>query len=160
AAVSWAGHIAATSAFAGQSDVRTLAAVQVMTVAVLAISVNLLLRRLGFEINPNPIDWRFSLQIGYLALMVTFVSALLQTWAQGKVPATHAAVYYALEPATAAVFAYLLFRERLSPGRGFGAVLIVTGVMISRLKVASRLSHLKLLSSYRKSIAGDRDLRQ
>jgi drug/metabolite transporter (DMT)-like permease len=139
AAIAWAGHIAATSAFASQSDVRTLAAVQVMTVALMAISVTVILRWLGLETSPNPIDWRFSVQIGYMALMVTVVSALVQTWVQGRVSSTHAAVFYALEPVTAAVFAYLLFREKLSLGRGLGAALILTGVMISRLKLASRL---------------------
>jgi drug/metabolite transporter (DMT)-like permease len=140
AAFAWAGHIAATSAFAVRSDVRTLAAVQVMTVALLAISVNLILRQLGMETSPNPIDWKFGLQIGYMALMVTVVAALVQTWAQGRVSSTHAAVFYALEPVTAALFAYLVFGEKLGLGRGFGAMLIVAGVMVSRLKLASRVS--------------------
>jgi drug/metabolite transporter (DMT)-like permease len=140
AAFAWAGHIAATSAFAVQSDVRTLAAVQVMTVALMAISVNLILRWLGWETSPNPIDWRFAVQIGYIALVVTVIAALVQTWVQGRVSSTHAVVFYALEPATAALFAYLIFGEKLGLGRGLGATLIVAGVMVSRLKLASRLS--------------------
>jgi drug/metabolite transporter (DMT)-like permease len=140
AAIAWAFHIAATSAFASQSDVRTLAAVQVITVAVLAIAINFTLRGLGMETRPNPIDGRFILQIGYMAVMVTFVVALVQTWAQGRVSSTHAAIFYTLEPVTAAVFAYLAFGERLGLGRGIGAALIVAGVMVSRLKVASRMT--------------------
>lgn len=138
AAVAWGGHIAATSAFASQSDPRTLAAVQVMTVAFLAISVTIILRRLGLETSPNPIDWRFSAQIVYMAIVLTVVSALVQTWVQGRVSSIHAAVFYALEPVTAAVFAYLLFREKLGLVAGLGALLIMSGVMISRLKLASR----------------------
>jgi drug/metabolite transporter (DMT)-like permease len=152
AAFAWAGHIAATSAFARQSDVRTLAAVQVMTVAVLAISVNLILRQLGLETRPNPIDWQFTLQIGYMAIMVTVIAALVQTWAQGRVTSTHAAVYYALEPVTAAVFAYFLFGEKLDLTRGLGAALIVAGVMVSRLKLASRAS----VAGGRLPVAGSR----
>ncbi len=140
AAVAWASHIAATSAFASKSDVRTLAAVQVITVATLAIAINFALRWLGMETRPNPIDGRFLIQIGYMAVMVTFVAALIQTWAQGRVSSTHAAILYALEPVTAAVFAYLAFGEKLSLGRGVGAALIVAGVMVSRLKVASRMA--------------------
>jgi drug/metabolite transporter (DMT)-like permease len=140
AAFAWAGHIAATSAFAVQSDVRTLAAVQVMTVALLAISINLILRLLQWETSPNPIDWRFAGQIGYIALMVTVIPALVQTWVQGRVSSTHAVVFYALEPATAALFAYLLFGEKLGLSRGLGATLIVAGVMVSRLKLATRIS--------------------
>src|SRR5262249_55968172 len=41
AAVSWAALIAATSAFASESDVRTLAAAQVMVVAALSLSTGL-----------------------------------------------------------------------------------------------------------------------
>jgi drug/metabolite transporter (DMT)-like permease len=75
-----------------------------------------------------------------MAVMVTFVAALVQTWAQGRVSSTHAAILYALEPVTAAIFAYLAFGERLGLGRGIGAALIVAGVMVSRLKLASRFS--------------------
>jgi drug/metabolite transporter (DMT)-like permease len=78
AAIAWASHIAATSAFARKSDVRTLAAFQVITVAVLAIAVNFTLRLTGMENRPNPIDGRFLVQIGYMAVMVTFVAALVQ----------------------------------------------------------------------------------
>lgn len=140
AAVAWASHIAATSAFASAGDVRTLAAFQVMTVAILALTVLTVLRKMGLETRPNPIDRQFIWQIGYMAVMVTFVAALMQTWAQSRVNPTHAVILYALEPATAAVFAYLWFGEKLSFWRGVGATLIVAGVMISRLKVASRLT--------------------
>jgi drug/metabolite transporter (DMT)-like permease len=82
AAVAWASHIAATSAFARGNDVRTLAAVQVMTVATLAYLSYFVLRAFGLESQPNPLDWKFAAQIGYMAVMVTFVAALVQTWAR------------------------------------------------------------------------------
>lgn len=137
AAVGWAAHIAATSHFAGQSDVRALAAFQVMTVATLAYLCFFLLRWLGWETMPNPLDVKFAWQIGYMAVMVTFVAALVQTWAQGRVSSTHAVIFYALEPVTAAVFAYLAFGEKLSLGRSLGAALIVVGVMVARLRLAT-----------------------
>jgi len=140
AAVAWAAHIAATSAFATGGDVRTLASVQVMTVAALALTVFFTLKALGLETRPNPMDGQFLRQIAYMAVMVTFVAALVQTWAQGRVNPTHAVLFYALEPATAAVFAYLRFGEKLSLQGGIGAALIVIGVMISRLKLTSRLT--------------------
>lgn len=140
AAVGWASHIAATSAFARQSDVRVLAAVQVITVAGLAGTIFLLLRSTGYDTSPNPINLRFGIQIGYMAIMVTFVAALVQTWAQGRVSSTHAAILYALEPVTAAIFAYLAFGERLGVLRGIGASLILMGVMVSRLRLATKVS--------------------
>lgn len=148
AAVAWASHIAATSAFAADGDVRTLAAVQVMTVAVLAIAAFLTLRAVGLETRPNPVDGQFIRQIGYMAVMVTFIAALLQTWAQGTVNPTHAVILYTLEPATAAIYAYLRFGEKLSLPGLMGAALIVAGVMISRLRLTSRLTRRELDKSY------------
>lgn len=140
AAVAWAAHIAATSAFASAGDVRSLAAFQVITVAVLAATAFFVLKTLGMETMPNPTNRQFILQIGYMAVAVTFVAALMQTWAQSRVNPTHAVILYTLEPVTAAVFAYYWFGEKLGSWRAIGAALILVGVMISRLRVASRLT--------------------
>ncbi|MFN0108964.1 MAG: DMT family transporter, partial [Blastocatellia bacterium] len=137
AAIAWAAHIAATSAFASGGDVKSLAAFQVMTVAVLASIAFFALQALGMETAPNPIDKQFFWQIGYMAIAVTFVAALMQTWAQSRVNPTHAVILYTLEPATAAVFAYLVFGEKLGSWQLVGALLIVAGVMMSRLRIAS-----------------------
>ncbi|MCI0661435.1 MAG: DMT family transporter [Acidobacteria bacterium] len=138
AALAWSLHITATSAFAVRSDIRRLAAIQVMTVAIMALLFYVILNFLGMETSSNQLDWEFGWQIGYMAIMVTFVAALVQTWVQGKVSSTHAVVFYALEPATAALFAYLFLGEQLALSRGIGAVLIVGGVMVSRMKIMTR----------------------
>jgi drug/metabolite transporter (DMT)-like permease len=149
AAAAWALHIVATSAFASRSDVRTLAALQVMTVAALAGAVYLMLswmasgelssqtlpRLVAIEARANPLTWRFVAQVGYMAVVVTFVAALVQTWAQGRTSATYAVILYALEPVSAAVFAYLAFGERLGWRGAAGAATIVAGVFVSRLKL-------------------------
>jgi drug/metabolite transporter (DMT)-like permease len=154
AAVAWAAHIAATSAFAGEADVRTLAATQVMVVAALSISAYFILSwvvgsaadpkslpaLLAIEAKSNPVDRLFIEQVAYMAVVVTFIAALAQTWAQKRVHSTHAAILYALEPVTAAVFAYVRLNEKLGWARGVGAALIITGVMISRLRLATRLT--------------------
>jgi len=152
AALAWASHIVTTSAYARHSDIRTLAAVQVMTVAVLAIIAHVTLgwlasaavdsqtlpRLLAIEARANPLTWRFAAQIGYMAVMVTLVAALVQTWAQGRMAPTHAAILYALEPVSAAVFAYLAFGERLGWRGSLGAAVILAGVFVSRLGLLSR----------------------
>lgn len=156
AALAWGAHIAATSAFAQQSAVQILAAWQVIIVAGLAILTHFVLnqlapidsvittgmwaRLLAIEARPNQLTWWSFAQIGYMALVVTFVVALMQTWAQGKVASTHAALFYALEPVTAALFAYLAFGERLSWRGSIGAVLIVAGVTASRLGLISKFA--------------------
>jgi drug/metabolite transporter (DMT)-like permease len=154
AAVAWATHIAATSAFAVESAVKTLAAVQVFTVAALSTAVYFVLSGIArstvdkgslpalvaMEAGSNPLTWRFAVQIAYMAVAVTFIAALVQTWAQRRVSSTHAAILYALEPVTAAFFAYLVLSENLGWRRGIGAALIIAGVMVSRLRLASRIT--------------------
>ncbi len=170
AAVAWAAHIAATSAFAGEADVRTLAATQVMVVAALSISACFILRwvagsasdpkslppLLAMEAGSNPVNWRFAAQVAYMAVVVTFVAALAQTWAQKRVHSTHAAILYALEPVTAAVFAYLVLSESLGWRRGAGAALIIAGVMVSRLRLATRLTKKEAIELCEPSAVSDR----
>lgn len=133
AAIAWGVHIAATTAFAIRGDVRTLAVVQVVTVALLALVIHLALRLAGLEKSSNPLDRQFLWQIGYMSLVVTCVAALVQTRAQKSVSSTHAAILYALEPVSSAIFAYLVFGEQLGWRRGVGAAIILIGVSISRL---------------------------
>jgi drug/metabolite transporter (DMT)-like permease len=94
----------------------------------------------AMEAGSNPIDWRFAEQLAYMAVVVTFVAALAQTWAQKRVSSTHAAILYALEPVTAAVFAYIKLHEKLGWRSAVGAALVITGVMVSRLRLATRLT--------------------
>ncbi|MBO0858107.1 MAG: DMT family transporter [Chloracidobacterium sp.] len=154
AALAWAAHIAATSAFASESDVKTLAAAQVMVVAALSITAYLILSwaahssadpkslpaLVAMEARSNPIDWRFAERVAYMAVVVTFIAALAQTWAQKRVSSTYAVIIYALEPAVGAVFAYAYLNEKLSWRSGAGAVLIIIGVAVSRLRLATRLT--------------------
>ncbi|MBI1760246.1 MAG: DMT family transporter [Acidobacteria bacterium] len=151
AALAWGAHIAATSAFARQSEIHLLAAWQVIVVAVLAVLAHLVLSKfavtassgpltqlLALEARPNHLTTATMAQIGYMALLVTFVAALVQTWAQGKVAPAHAALFYALEPVMAALFAALILGEKLSGRSALGALLIVAGVTLSRLGLLSK----------------------
>ena len=97
-----------------------------MNRAALALTAFFTLKALGMETRPNPMDGQFLRQIAYMAVMVTFVAALVQTWAQGRVNPTHAVLFYALEPVSAAVFAYLRFGEKLSLRSGIGAASLRT----------------------------------
>lgn len=139
AAIAWAAHIAATGAFARESEPRMLAAWQVIVVAVLALFAHLCLRNVtggpfaALETRPNQLTVSTFGQIAYMAVLVTFVAALVQTWAQGKVAPAHAVLFYALEPVVAALFAYLMLGEKLSGRGALGALLIVAGVTLSRL---------------------------
>lgn len=156
AAVAWSTHIVGTSVFGRRSDVRTLAAVQVIAVALLALMAYLVLHTINgvvadpaslpqlvaLEARENPLTLRFAAQVGYMAFFATIVAALVQTWAQGRMSPSHAAILYALEPVSAAFFAYLVFSEKLGWRGGFGAAVIVIGVLVSRLGLLTRLLRL------------------
>jgi drug/metabolite transporter (DMT)-like permease len=163
AAAAWALHIVATGVYARRSDVRTLAAVQVMVVAVLAVAAYLglswvagaasdlpaLPRLVAIEARANPLTGRFAAQVGYMALLATLLPALAQTWAQARMSPTHAAIISALEPVSAAFFAYLATGERLGWRSGAGAALILAGMLVSRLRLltrATRKEQTRLLS--------------
>jgi drug/metabolite transporter (DMT)-like permease len=153
AASAWAAHIVATSVFGRRSDVRTLASIQVITVALLAFAVYIILRSadwlaadpsslprlVAIEGRENLWTLQFAAQVGYMALFATIFAALVQTWAQGKMAPSHAAIVYALEPVSAAFFAYLLVGERLQLRGWLGAVAILAGVTVSRLGLFSKL---------------------
>ena len=50
----------------------------------------------------------------WMALVATVVTFLAQTWAQQRMPATHAAILFALEPVFTALFAAFFLGERMT----------------------------------------------
>jgi drug/metabolite transporter (DMT)-like permease len=56
----------------------------------------------------------------------------LQTWGQSHSTANEAAVIYAFEPGSAAVFAYFWLGEVLSWQGWLGAALLISGMIVSQ----------------------------
>jgi drug/metabolite transporter (DMT)-like permease len=75
-------------------------------------------------------------QIAYLTLFGTLATFLLWAWGQARMTATHAAVIYSLEPVFATAFAVLLrgSAEWTGPRATLGALLVLTGVIVSELR--------------------------
>lgn len=68
----------------------------------------------------------------YLGVLATAAIISLQSWGQRHSTANEAAVIYAFEPAAAAFFAYFWLGETMS-GRGWiGAVLLISGMIVSQ----------------------------
>jgi drug/metabolite transporter (DMT)-like permease len=63
----------------------------------------------------------------------TAMAFTVQAWAQQFTPATHAALIFTLEPVFAWLASFLYLKERLGLRAGAGALLILTGVLISEL---------------------------
>jgi drug/metabolite transporter (DMT)-like permease len=81
-------------------------------------------------------DAGVGLQIAYLTLVATVATFLLWTWGQARMPATHAAVIFSLEPVFATAFAVLLrgSAEWTGPRATLGALLVFAGVIVSELR--------------------------
>jgi drug/metabolite transporter (DMT)-like permease len=88
----------------------------------------------SFEIRPLVFDRDFWIAVAYMTVFATLISFTVQTWAQTKMSATHAALIFALEPVWAAILAAIFLAERLGT-RGFlGGGLVVLGIVVSELK--------------------------
>jgi drug/metabolite transporter (DMT)-like permease len=72
----------------------------------------------------------------YLGVLASALISFLQASAQRHVPASQAAVIYALEPVFAALFAWLWLSELLSLRAALGAVIVVVAVVLSETQPA------------------------
>jgi drug/metabolite transporter (DMT)-like permease len=75
------------------------------------------------------------LAILWMGLVASVVTTLVQTWAQARMPAVHAAVIFALEPVFTAVFAAVTLGERLSAREAWGGGLVLLGIVVSELRL-------------------------
>ena len=73
-----------------------------------------------------------------MALAATVVTFVVQTWAQARMSATHAAILFALEPVFTALFAAVLLHERMGKRDGWGAALVLLGIVVSEMPSGRR----------------------
>lgn len=66
-------------------------------------------------------------------ILGTAVAFTVQAWAQQFTPATHTALIFNLEPVFAWLTSFIYLHERLGFRAGAGALLILTGVLVSEL---------------------------
>lgn len=78
------------------------------------------------------------LAIFYLAAVATAAVGLLQTYAQRVVPAHVAALIFVLEPAFAALFAFLVLGEQLGAWGLAGAGLMLIAMLVAELRLPAR----------------------
>lgn len=74
----------------------------------------------------------YALNLVYLGVVATAAIISLQTWGQSHSSANEAAVIYAFEPGCAAIFAYLWLGETLAWNGLLGAVLLISGMIVSQ----------------------------
>lgn len=131
-AVATAGHIVAIARFAPAADADALAAVQVLTAAVLSFALALSFKE-PFAAPPLS-AWATAILMGILATALGFV---LMNRAQQHVNATTATLLYALEPVWSGLTGYLI-GDRLNALNWLGCVAILLGVVLSQPKFTPR----------------------
>jgi drug/metabolite transporter (DMT)-like permease len=144
AAFIFAFHLVELGERTGRQDPVWMTGAQIACVAALAGVLTLLLPLLSIGDasvrEARPVVWssdfvRALLYLGTLGTVGTFFG---MTWAQRHMPATHAAILFALEPVFAALLAAIFLHERLG-GRGIvGAVLVLAGIVVSELRFSRR----------------------
>ena len=74
----------------------------------------------------------------YLGVVASALISFLQASAQRHVPASQAAVIYAMEPVFAALFAWFWLSELLTLRAAFGALIVVFAVVLSEEQPSSK----------------------
>jgi drug/metabolite transporter (DMT)-like permease len=90
------------------------------------------------EARPLPRTWGLLAALLWMALVATVATFVVQTWAQARMSATHAAVLFALEPVWTALFASIVLRERMGGREVGGAALVLAGILVSELPLGRR----------------------
>ena len=79
------------------------------------------------------ISWRLAGAMFYLILFGTVLALALMNWFQRRLTPLRAVLIYALEPVFAALIGWFAFRAGMSPGEITGALLILSGIVVSDL---------------------------
>ncbi|WP_432408194.1 DMT family transporter [Wukongibacter sp. M2B1] len=124
----FAMHIITVGKYTASVDSISLAIVQIGTVGILSLIMTLTTETL---VIPKGSDVWINLVI--LSLVCTSGAFIVQNTAQKYTSATHTALIYTGEPVFAAIFAYFISREVLTPRGLFGAVLILTGMLVAEV---------------------------
>jgi drug/metabolite transporter (DMT)-like permease len=127
-AASFAMHIYVTGHTTQQHRFEAVSVMQVAMAGVLmALVIPLETSRFTFS---GPVVFA----ILFTGLICTAAAFSIQAWAQQFTPPTHTALIFALEPVFAAMTSYVLLGERLGVRGTIGAILILSGILISELK--------------------------
>ena len=140
-ALAFALHITLIERLARKHAPAPLVAVQLWTVAVLAVvAVSIL----GSRLAATPALFSAVLITGVGG---SAVALLLQAWAQARTTAVRAALVYALEPVFAAAYSVALGREQLGSRELVGGGLIIFGVLVSELGAAAWARTMRVVRS-------------
>lgn len=137
---SYSGHVLLLSRFGRSAPIAAFAFWQLLFVAVVGTVAMLVTGGLAATTG-TPIAWtgELCLAIGYLGILATAVGIGVQSLVQHKVPPTHLALLFALQPLFAALCGWALLGDVLTSLQLAGGALIVLGVVVTSFdRVSSR----------------------
>lgn len=127
-AIAFAAHLLVIARAAGTMPARRLGTLQI---CFCAITMLVTLPVGGSpRVHSEPILW---IALGVTAIFATALAFTVQSWAQGHIPASHAALLFTLEPVFAWLFSLTFLGEHLSPRALAGAGLILLGILVAEL---------------------------
>jgi drug/metabolite transporter (DMT)-like permease len=140
AAMLYALHIVGLGAWSRPADAIGMAMVQCIVIAVMC---SVAAAPGGVVLPHRAGDW---LSIVYMALFAGAAALLGQTWAQGHLPPTRAAIIMSMEPVFAAFFAVLLGEDAFTTRMALGGAMVLTAMLVVELlprrKVEAEVTHI------------------
>jgi len=126
---SYAAHVLLLSHFGRSMPVAPFCTWQLGIVAVAASAC----WAVAGDAGPVQWDLRLVLLVAYLGFLATALGIAVQSRVQHRIPATHVAMLFALQPLFAAFFGWLTLGERLGAMQLGGGAAIVAGVVTTGL---------------------------
>ncbi|WP_374352982.1 DMT family transporter [Chitinimonas sp.] len=140
-ALAYAIYVVLLSRRAGSHQPRSLAATQIVFMAVFGGAWMLVSDLSSNTLATLPARAMPALlPIAYLGLIATAGMLFLQAYAQREVSADKAAVIYAMEPVFAALFGWVLLGETLGANGAIGGAMVVAAVILSEWRFAQSAS--------------------
>ena len=136
-AVFFAVHIVGLGEWSAKYDAYGFALLQITTVAVIALLAAL---PGGIKLPPDASTWG---TVGITAVFATAAAFLVQTWTQSLVPAVTAAIIMTMEPVFAGIFGVLFGKNQLTVQIIFGAVCVLTAMLMVALKSSAKTTKLE-----------------
>lgn len=130
-AIGFAAHILLLSHYGSRLAVAPFTFWQLAFTGVIATAGTLLVS--GISVDGDQVAWTPSLlwAFFYLGVLATGVAIGVQANVQHKIPPTHVALLFALQPLFAAIAGWAFQGDQLEPMQWVGGALIVTGVIIT-----------------------------
>jgi drug/metabolite transporter (DMT)-like permease len=136
-AVFFAIHIVGLGEWSSEYDPYGFALLQIATVAVIAL---LAAAPGGIKLPPDASTWG---TVGITAVFATAIAFVVQTWTQSLVPAVTAAIIMTMEPVFAGIFGVFFGKNHLTVQIIFGAVCVLTAMLIVALKSSAKTTKLE-----------------